>query len=299
MSYHHVFWKVKLNDGTGIYCLDLSSAQFGHYSPLTPFNEYTDKLNFHAQCERPGGHVRYDEKDLLKQPQDEPRVFYRELGIAHGDAVVARLRLGERDNYSMARLLQLPSIEYESKTADLVQLCKTTISHSIQNFHDNGTLAQGYGVTLLKNHEWTKDGVHPFENIVDTSENAKLASNRSADGNYHHQDKNHKAKAKAQAQATNSYQALEDRVRAKGLLGEHESLETKLRDMGWFDDPEATRTEADWENKRYAELTVGQRTVVNVVTRTQPVHADDLTSYNGSTVTVKPRDGRIMFFLDW
>lgn len=290
MTYKHVFWRMKLNTNAA-YALDLSSAQFGHYDPLTLEKEYKDKLKFDIEHERPGGYERYDQRNLMNHPNDNTRVYYRKLGIAHGDAIVAQLRAWEKDNYIMARLFRLPSAEYESKASGLVQICKTTISKSIQSFHDNGTLIQQYGMTLLKNDPMTRDGYHPFEGDLYKAKSPKPVSNRSASGIYNHRNN------EDEAAATDLFQALKEEAKASGMSFK-DALNDKLRKEGWFDDPEATRTEADWRDKRYAELTIGQKEVVKKAVKTQAVHADDLTSYRGGClVVVKPVEGPSMLFM--
>lgn len=166
MSYMHVFWALKLNLTGDVYYLDLSSAQFGHYKPLTRPEEYQEKIKLEIHRTDAGGHERYDKENMKKDPDDETRVFYRDLGIAHGDAVLARLRAWEKDNLTMARLLRLPQSDYDGKATNLVESCKIAISKSIQDFHDNGTLVQRHGMTLLKHHEWTKQHVHPFRDKI-------------------------------------------------------------------------------------------------------------------------------------
>ncbi|KAF7954191.1 hypothetical protein EAE96_005322 [Botrytis aclada] len=129
--YAHSIFKITLRNHGGVYCLDLSGAQFGYYNPVTPWSEYfVNRISSIESCHSSGtGRAQF-----LSREQDNSLLDFasRVLEGCSRRTLVA-MEAWKSKHMALSDFLRLPQIQFEKEQK---KLCLVFRFHYFQ-FREN------------------------------------------------------------------------------------------------------------------------------------------------------------------
>lgn len=165
MHFKHSVWRI-LDKEDDYYILDLASAQFGHYKPLTYLRWYEEAIDFQMTRCKDFGFERAGGADGHNGCSGDPvKLISQELFLAHGIFMAKKLALWEEKNMSFAKILRLPQPAFEETSVEIVRTAKMAIETSFESYHKD-MLIRRYGCSLVRDHDWTKAGIHPYKGEI-------------------------------------------------------------------------------------------------------------------------------------
>lgn len=155
----HQLWQVQDKSGK-LYALDLDSAQFGYYQPITPWDVYQKLTSYEIETTAPGGTTK---QGGLGPEWDYLRLNNAKANDVYGEAAARSIKKWEslETGMKIAKLLRLSQKDFDERGADLVQLCDDFIATWIDQVHkDNLTIVDG--MSLITAHPSTQHGASPY-----------------------------------------------------------------------------------------------------------------------------------------
>ncbi|TGO16259.1 hypothetical protein BTUL_0030g00450 [Botrytis tulipae] len=111
--YVHSIFKVTLQNCGGVYCLDLSGAQFGYYNPVTPWSEYVvNRISSITSC-HPSGTGK---AMLLSRKQDNSLLdFLHRILEGCSRRTLIAMEAWESKSMALSTFLRLPQGQFEKE----------------------------------------------------------------------------------------------------------------------------------------------------------------------------------------
>ncbi len=128
-EYRHAIIKVTLRNGEE-YALDISSAQYGYYQPVVPWQQYHDTRIAAVETVRPFGRHRATSRFLEKPKNGNGGIKAVNEEIA--EVVNKEVEEWQRRNVKVNRLIRLPEAMYKQKRDELLR----RISRAIEDHRD-------------------------------------------------------------------------------------------------------------------------------------------------------------------
>lgn len=113
----HIVFKITLQNGGGVYSLDFSSAQFGYYSPVTPWSEYTDNRVSKVISSHCSGFAKHGWLSKIGQTTLEGYLAHIYRGCP--DAMKNGMRNWESEYMPISTFLNLPQKQFEKAQREL------------------------------------------------------------------------------------------------------------------------------------------------------------------------------------
>jgi len=120
----HIVTKLALKNGE-TYVLDLVGAQFGHFDPVMPWQDYVECRASEIEKTVSFGHSRLKQNRLCEMPGWEG-VMFSANAFATSQMEQA-LHKWVSENLSLEAMLKLPEDSFKQKRAELLEVLKATL----------------------------------------------------------------------------------------------------------------------------------------------------------------------------